>query len=165
VNRKRLIRPRNGGELMGCVNAHRLEGSRFGAYRIASRYSFERFIRPKNVATGGSRELPSAMHSPMASIRLFFGRRAANRWDVPGSRLFSDVSAGPMMRRKLRGAAGYMPKRLPSRRWSAYTGRLKYRRRGRDRLYRCPKYSSCINWSSLRFSMGPSAAISPCCSK
>src|SRR6516225_8332578 len=31
--------------------------------------------------------------------------------------------------------------------------------------YRCPKYSSCINWSSLRFSIGPSAAISPCCSK
>src|ERR1700757_3674891 len=88
---------------MRCVNGHRLEGSRFGAYRMTSQYSFERFIRPKNVATGGSRELPSAMHVPMASIRLYPDHRAANRWDVPGSRLFSYVSAGPMMRRSREG--------------------------------------------------------------
>jgi hypothetical protein len=118
---------------MRCVNGHRLEGSRFGAYRMTSQYSFERFIRPKNVATGGSRELPSAMHVPMASIRLYPDHRAANRWDVPGSRLFSHVSAGPIDEAKLRGVAGYMPKRLPSRRWSAYTGTLKCRRRVRVR--------------------------------
>jgi hypothetical protein len=48
------------------VAAHRPEGSRFGAYRTTSRYSLERFIRPKNVATSGSRELPNAMHRPFA---------------------------------------------------------------------------------------------------
>jgi hypothetical protein len=36
---------------------------------------------------------------------------------VPGSRLFSHVSAGLVARRKLLGGAGYAPKQLPSRRW------------------------------------------------
>jgi len=35
--------------------AHRLEGSRFGMYTATSRYSYQRVIRPKNVAAGGSR--------------------------------------------------------------------------------------------------------------
>jgi len=48
------------------VIAHRLEGSRFGAYQTNPRHSFQRFIRPQNVATGGSRELPSVMHLPQA---------------------------------------------------------------------------------------------------
>jgi hypothetical protein len=48
------------------VAAQRLEGSRFGACRTTSLYSFERFIRPKNVATSGSRELPNAMRRPLA---------------------------------------------------------------------------------------------------
>jgi hypothetical protein len=40
--------------------AHRLEGSRFGTYAATSKYSLQRVIRPKNVAAGGSRELPRA---------------------------------------------------------------------------------------------------------
>jgi hypothetical protein len=43
---------------------HRLEGSRFGAYQKDPRYSSQRFIQPQNVATGGSRELPSVMLYP-----------------------------------------------------------------------------------------------------
>ena len=35
-------------------------GSRFGTYPAPSRYSYQRVIGPKNVAAGGSRELPSA---------------------------------------------------------------------------------------------------------
>jgi hypothetical protein len=152
------------------VNAHRLEGSRFGAYRITSRYSFERFIRPKNAATGGSRELPSAMYFPMASIRLYPDHRAANRWDVPGRRLFSHVSAGPMMRRKLRGWRDTCQSGSPPGVGVLTRARLNAEEDEDEReliptVYRCPKYSSCINRSSLRFSMGPSAAISPCCSK
>jgi hypothetical protein len=48
---------------------------------------------------------------------------------------------------KLRGVAGYMPKRLPSRRWSAYTGTLNLNAEDEYEMgpYRCPKYSSCIN--------------------
>jgi hypothetical protein len=33
---------------------------------------------------------------------------------------------------KVAGLVGYTPKRLPSRRWSAYTGALECRERGRD---------------------------------
>jgi hypothetical protein len=46
---------------------------------------------------------PSAMHYPWLLIGLHPDHRAANRWVVRGSRLFSHVSAGLMMRRKLRG--------------------------------------------------------------
>jgi hypothetical protein len=48
--------------------------------------------RPKNVSTGGSRELPSAMHLPLAPIRLHPAVDLRNRWDVPGSRLLLHVS-------------------------------------------------------------------------
>jgi len=43
-----------------------LEGSRFGPYQTNPRYSFQRFRRSQNVATGGSRELPSVMHLSLA---------------------------------------------------------------------------------------------------
>jgi hypothetical protein len=46
---------------------------------------------------------PSAMHYLWLLIGLHSNYRAANRWVVRGSRLFSRVSAGLMMRRKLRG--------------------------------------------------------------
>ena len=46
------------------------------------------------------------------------GRKAANRWIIPGSRLFLHVSAGLVLRRNSRGWKGYAPKRLPSRRWA-----------------------------------------------
>jgi len=50
--------------LLRRVIAQRLEGSRFGARQTNPRYSLQRFIRPQNVATGGSRELPSVMFPP-----------------------------------------------------------------------------------------------------
>jgi hypothetical protein len=50
------------GRLTRSICSQRLEGSRFGTYQTTSRYSFQRSMRPKNVATGGSRESPSAMH-------------------------------------------------------------------------------------------------------
>ena len=46
------------------------------------------------------------------------GRRAANRWVIPGSRLFLHVSAGLVLRRNSPRAERYTPKRLPSRRWA-----------------------------------------------
>ena len=46
---------------------------------------------------------PSAMHYPWLLIGLHPDHRAANRWVVRRSRLLSHVSAGLMMRRKLRG--------------------------------------------------------------
>jgi hypothetical protein len=36
--------------------SRRLEGSRFGIPHANRRYLFQRFIRPNNAATGGSRE-------------------------------------------------------------------------------------------------------------
>jgi hypothetical protein len=48
-------------------------------------------LRLENVKTGGSRGLPIAMFLPSASIRCV--NRAIKRWDVPGSGLFSSVSA------------------------------------------------------------------------
>jgi hypothetical protein len=54
------------GTLLPRVITQRLEGSRFGVYWINPRYCFQRFTRPQNVATGGSRELPNVMHLPLA---------------------------------------------------------------------------------------------------
>ena len=73
------------------------------------------------------------MHVPMASIRLYPDHRAANRMgrsrEPPVFARFGRTNDEA----KLRGVAGYMPKRLPSRRWSAYTGTLKCRGRVRER--------------------------------
>jgi len=113
------LRTRPRKRIAGIYGAHRLEGSqtsprrldsgrlrrasRFSAYRTTSRYSFERIIRPKSC----SRRLPRTTQRAAFShsFRFVYTRthRAANRWDVPGSRLFSDISVGLVMRRNLRG--------------------------------------------------------------
>jgi len=46
---------------------------------------------------------PSRCIYPWLPIRLYPDHRAANRWVVPGSRLFSHVAARLVMRRNLRG--------------------------------------------------------------
>jgi len=51
---------RRKGTIRDSIPADHLEGSRFGTYTATSRYSCQRVIRPKNVAAGGARELPSA---------------------------------------------------------------------------------------------------------
>jgi hypothetical protein len=56
---------------------------------------------------------PARCIYPWLSIRSHPGYRPANRWVVPGSRLFSHVSAGLVMRRKLARVPRYTPKRLP----------------------------------------------------
>jgi hypothetical protein len=111
-------RPRNGGELMRCVIVQRLEGSRFGVYRTTSRYSFECSIRPKSVAAGGSRELPSAMHLPKGYRFVYAPDHiAANRWGRSREPLVLARFGRTSDETKVARVAGYMPKRLPSRRW------------------------------------------------
>ena len=99
MQRKALVLVETLGKLIGHICSQRLEGSRFGAYQTTSQYSFQRSIRPKNVATGGSRESPSAMHLPGAFDSFGPPHRAASRWVVPGSRLLPPVSAGFVMER------------------------------------------------------------------
>jgi hypothetical protein len=51
---------------MHCAIAHRLEGSRFGAYPATLAIFVSRLEPPKRAETGGSREQPNAMHSRIA---------------------------------------------------------------------------------------------------
>ncbi len=89
---------------MRCANAQRLEGSRFSGYRETSRIrlSASSGQRMSQRAAPGSK--PARRIQPRLSIRLYPDHRAANRWVVPGSRLFSPVAARLVMRRKFAGS-------------------------------------------------------------
>ena len=138
--------------LLPRVIAHDLEGSRCGVYQTNPRYSFQRSVRPLNVATGGSREIPSVMHLPLAFgfvyVRPIEQRSAGS---FPGAACCRTVRPGSWWNEFAR-ATRHAPKRLPSRRWAISTvttchPRGRERRRGRfclckylleKRAHRCP---------------------------
>jgi len=84
-----------------------LEGSRFNACLVPKRFSGVSRIRPKNVKTGGSRELPSVwllsrfvkIDLPCERLSLYKNRAGA----IPGSRLLQHVSATQMIKIRGRG--------------------------------------------------------------
>src|ERR1700758_3415250 len=86
-NRSR-IRRRMCCELPRCVTPIAWRGAALARIQRA-RYSFTHLIWPKNVVAGGSRELPNAMHSPMA-FRFIYTRTIKLRNDetFPGAACF-----------------------------------------------------------------------------
>jgi hypothetical protein len=87
------------GKLIGHICSQRLEGSRFGAYQTPSRYSSQRSIRPKNVATGGSRESPSATHLTNRGFRFVSIHPVELQAAGSGSRLVPQVPVGFVIER------------------------------------------------------------------
>jgi hypothetical protein len=78
-SRNRPRRPRDGGELMRCVIAQRLEGSRFGAYPANLATFVSSLVRPKRAKRGGSRERPigSQLYGPDVNESKAMGKCVA----------------------------------------------------------------------------------------
>jgi hypothetical protein len=75
------------------------------------------FVRPKRVATGGSRERPNAIFCPAVLLAVDFSRtyRPAKRWVIRGRRLLSRFPVLTRDRTKNRVVTRQAFKRLPSR--------------------------------------------------